>query len=145
MSATMAERGPAPQTGECAACRTVGRMQMCSRCKAVKYCSAACQRTAWKAHKATYVMAVTCVASNTCACLKHALLHAGPPTAVSDADRNEGCMATALLAKPHSRRPRVAKVHTPRPFISQEELACPCSRGLHGQGSLHEVYSMLDA
>ena len=76
------------------------------------------------------LMAVTCVACNTCACLKHALLHAGPPTAVSDADRNEGCMATALLAKPHSRRPRVAKVHTPRPFISQEELACPCSRGL---------------
>jgi hypothetical protein len=79
-----------------------------------------------------------------CACLKHALLHAGPLTAVSDADRNEGCMATALLAKPHSRPPLVAKAHTPWPFVCQDlsrllELGC----SMYAWPRLTEVYPRL--
>ena len=37
----------------CHHCHEVDGTKQCSRCRAAFYCSAACQRSAWKAHKVT--------------------------------------------------------------------------------------------
>ena len=36
----------------CARCRRQDQLKLCSRCRAVKYCSKECQISGWKAHKA---------------------------------------------------------------------------------------------
>ena len=40
-----------PNMGTCKNCRKIGKMQRCSVCKVAPYCSPACQRADWKAHK----------------------------------------------------------------------------------------------
>lgn len=51
---TMASRQIIPQTHElCAACHKPNATKRCGKCRAVFYCSRACQATHWRAHKLT--------------------------------------------------------------------------------------------
>jgi hypothetical protein len=45
----------------CLACGTANPLNQCSRCKEVFFCNRACQRSSWKEHKKTCVVAVVAV------------------------------------------------------------------------------------
>ena len=49
----------------CLACGTANPLNQCSRCKEVFFCDRACQRSSWKEHKKTCVVAVAAAAPPT--------------------------------------------------------------------------------